>query len=96
VVLVVTDGEPTAHLEADGYAAFDWPPSPQTLAATVGEVDRRRAEEVGRQPQLGELLREAEVHRDDGERDDSRRHHAHGQGECDPAFQLRVHAVSFA
>jgi len=40
VVLVVTDGEPTAHLEADGYAAFDYPPSPQTLAATVGEVDR--------------------------------------------------------
>jgi uncharacterized protein with von Willebrand factor type A (vWA) domain len=40
VVLVVTDGEPTAHLEPDGYAAFDYPPSPQTLAATVAEVDR--------------------------------------------------------
>ena len=40
VVLVVTDGEPTAHLEPDGYAAFDYPPSPQTLAATVGEVDK--------------------------------------------------------
>ena len=40
VVLVVTDGEPTAHLEPDGEALFDYPPSPQTLAATVGEVDR--------------------------------------------------------
>ena len=43
VVLVVTDGEPTAHLEPDGYAAFDYPPSPQTLSATVGEVDRLAA-----------------------------------------------------
>ncbi|MBL8927270.1 MAG: hypothetical protein JNM77_13685, partial [Pseudonocardia sp.] len=25
---------------ADGYATFDYPPSAQTLAATVGEVDR--------------------------------------------------------
>jgi uncharacterized protein with von Willebrand factor type A (vWA) domain len=40
VVLVVTDGEPTAHLEADGEAVFDWPPSPQTLRATIGELDR--------------------------------------------------------
>jgi uncharacterized protein with von Willebrand factor type A (vWA) domain len=40
VVLVVTDGEPTAHLEADGEAVFDWPPSPQTVRATVGAVDR--------------------------------------------------------
>ncbi len=40
VVLVVTDGEPTAHLEPDGYAAFDYPTSPETLRATVAEVDR--------------------------------------------------------
>jgi uncharacterized protein with von Willebrand factor type A (vWA) domain len=40
VVLVVTDGEPTAHLRPDGEAVFDYPPSPQTLHATVGEVDR--------------------------------------------------------
>jgi uncharacterized protein with von Willebrand factor type A (vWA) domain len=39
VVLVVTDGEPTAHLEPDGHAAFDYPPSPETLRATLGEVD---------------------------------------------------------
>ena len=40
VVLVVTDGEPTAHLQPDGHALFDYPPSPHTLAATVAEVDR--------------------------------------------------------
>ncbi|MGD9530556.1 hypothetical protein [Pseudonocardia sp.] len=40
VVLVVTDGEPTAHLEPDGHAVFDYPPSPETLRATVGEIDR--------------------------------------------------------
>ena len=40
VVLVVTDGEPTAHLTRDGYAAFDWPPSPETVEATMAEVDR--------------------------------------------------------
>jgi uncharacterized protein with von Willebrand factor type A (vWA) domain len=40
VVLVVTDGEPTAHLEPDGEAYFDYPPSPYTLRATVGELDR--------------------------------------------------------
>jgi uncharacterized protein with von Willebrand factor type A (vWA) domain len=40
VLLVVTDGEPTAHLEPDGRAAFDYPTSPETLRATVAEVDR--------------------------------------------------------
>lgn len=40
VVLVVTDGEPTAHLEPDGHATFDWPTSPATLRATVAELDR--------------------------------------------------------
>jgi uncharacterized protein with von Willebrand factor type A (vWA) domain len=39
VVLVVTDGEPTAHLEPDGEAFFDYPPSPATIRATVQEVD---------------------------------------------------------
>jgi uncharacterized protein with von Willebrand factor type A (vWA) domain len=39
VVLVVTDGEPTAHLEPDGTASFDYPPSPTTIALTVAEVD---------------------------------------------------------
>jgi uncharacterized protein with von Willebrand factor type A (vWA) domain len=40
VVLVVTDGEPTSHLDADGSMIFDWPPSRETLRATVAEVDR--------------------------------------------------------
>jgi len=40
VVLVVTDGEPTAHLEADGTPFFCWPPMPMTIAKTVAEVER--------------------------------------------------------
>lgn len=40
VVLVVTDGEPTAHLEPHGHAVFDYPPSRETLQATVAEIDR--------------------------------------------------------
>ena len=39
VVLVVTDGEPTAHLEPDGSPTFQWPTTNATLRATVGEVD---------------------------------------------------------
>jgi len=39
VVLVVTDGEPTAHLQDDGQATFWWPPLPETIRATVHEVD---------------------------------------------------------
>lgn len=39
VVLVVTDGEPTAHLEPDGEAVFQYPPTPRTLSATLSEVD---------------------------------------------------------
>jgi uncharacterized protein with von Willebrand factor type A (vWA) domain len=39
VLLVVTDGEPTAHLEPDGEAVFSYPPLPQTLALTVREMD---------------------------------------------------------
>jgi uncharacterized protein with von Willebrand factor type A (vWA) domain len=40
VVLVVTDGEPTAHLLPDGRATFAWPPEPETLELTLAEVDR--------------------------------------------------------
>jgi uncharacterized protein with von Willebrand factor type A (vWA) domain len=46
VVLIVTDGEPTAHLRRDGQSSFDWPPAPETLELTLAEVDkmtRRRA-----------------------------------------------------
>src|SRR5215217_6969344 len=40
VVLVVTDGEPTAHLEDDGTPYFCWPPMPETIARTVAEMER--------------------------------------------------------
>ena len=42
VVLVVTDGEPTAHLEADGHPTFHWPARPETVRATVAQVDELR------------------------------------------------------
>src|ERR1022692_2639520 len=40
VVLIVTDGEPTAHLRRDGQSSFDWPPAPETLELTLAEVDK--------------------------------------------------------
>ncbi len=39
VLLIVTDGEPTSHLEPDGEPWFDYPPSPLTIAHTVRELD---------------------------------------------------------
>lgn len=40
VLLVVTDGEPTAHLLAEGESWFCWPPDPETIRVTVAELDR--------------------------------------------------------
>jgi uncharacterized protein with von Willebrand factor type A (vWA) domain len=40
IVLIITDGEPTAHLRRDGSSWFDWPPSPETLELTMAEVDK--------------------------------------------------------
>lgn len=40
VLLVVTDGEPTAHLLRHGEAWFSYPPEPETLRSTVAELDR--------------------------------------------------------
>ena len=40
VVLVVTDGEPTAHLEPDGYPWFAYPPERRTIELTLTEVTR--------------------------------------------------------
>ncbi len=40
VVLIVTDGEPTAHLLPSGRPWFAWPPEPETITATLAEVDR--------------------------------------------------------
>lgn len=39
-VIVVTDGEPTAHCEADGQAYFSYPPTYRTYAETLKEVMR--------------------------------------------------------
>ncbi|GIG29404.1 vWA domain-containing protein [Cellulomonas marina] len=39
VLLVVTDGEPTAHLQPDGEAVFQYPPDPRTIALAVHELD---------------------------------------------------------
>ncbi|MFE3461938.1 VWA domain-containing protein [Nocardiopsis aegyptia] len=38
-VLVVTDGEPTAHVGEDGDARFSWPPAPRTVEVTLAELD---------------------------------------------------------
>ena len=40
VVLIITDGEPTAHLEQDGTPSFMWPTLPETVQATIAEADR--------------------------------------------------------
>ena len=39
MLLVVTDGEPTAHLEPDGEVWFSYPPHPLTIAHSVRELD---------------------------------------------------------
>jgi uncharacterized protein with von Willebrand factor type A (vWA) domain len=40
VVMLVTDGEPTAHLLRDGTSWFSWPPERETLSLTMAEVDK--------------------------------------------------------
>ncbi len=39
VVMIITDGEPTAHLQSDGDWWFSWPPDSETIARTLAEVD---------------------------------------------------------
>jgi uncharacterized protein with von Willebrand factor type A (vWA) domain len=39
VLLIVTDGEPTAHLEPDGEVLFDYPPHPLTIAYSIRELE---------------------------------------------------------
>jgi uncharacterized protein with von Willebrand factor type A (vWA) domain len=39
VLLVVTDGEPTSHLEPGGEVYFEYPPHPLTVAYAVRELD---------------------------------------------------------
>jgi uncharacterized protein with von Willebrand factor type A (vWA) domain len=63
IVMVVTDGEPTAHLSPDGGWWFDWPPSRETVTETVAQVDamtRRRVPiswfRLGDEPRLERFL----------------------------------------
>ena len=39
-IIIITDGEPTAHVESNGEIFFSWPPTPQTWDATLREVLR--------------------------------------------------------
>jgi len=39
VVLIVTDGEPTAHLIGGNQAFFQWPTTVETVRATIAQVD---------------------------------------------------------
>jgi uncharacterized protein with von Willebrand factor type A (vWA) domain len=39
VLLIVTDGEPTSHLESNGEVFFDYPPHPLTVAYAIRELD---------------------------------------------------------
>jgi uncharacterized protein with von Willebrand factor type A (vWA) domain len=39
VLLIVTDGEPTSHLEPDGDVYFSYPPDPLTIAYSVRELE---------------------------------------------------------
>ncbi|CCH76808.1 conserved hypothetical protein [Nostocoides japonicum T1-X7] len=39
VLLIVTDGEPTSHLEPDGEVMFSYPPHPLTIAYSIRELD---------------------------------------------------------
>jgi len=39
-IIVITDGEPTAHVLEGGEVFFDYPPARETIEATLGEVVR--------------------------------------------------------
>lgn len=46
IVMVVTDGEPTAHLEGDGGWWFNWPPDYETIDLTVKAIDEMTRRKV--------------------------------------------------
>jgi len=39
-IIMITDGEPTAHITPDGYPFFNYPPARETIEATLREVLR--------------------------------------------------------
>ena len=67
VLLIVTDGEPTSHLEANGEVYFEYPPHPLTVAYSVRELDN--SGRLGAQMtffRLGDRRRAGALHRLDG------------------------------
>mgnify|MGYP000064772337 CR=1 FL=1 len=72
VLLVVTDGEPTSHLESSGEVFFSYPPHPLTVAHAVRELDNARRLgaqttffRLGEDPGLARFI-ESMAHRVDG------------------------------
>jgi uncharacterized protein with von Willebrand factor type A (vWA) domain len=45
-IVMITDGEPTAHIEPDGSVFVDYPPVRETVRATLAEVARCTAEGI--------------------------------------------------
>ncbi|HUE59963.1 MAG TPA: VWA domain-containing protein [Acidimicrobiales bacterium] len=45
-VIMITDGEPTAHILPDGQPFFSYPPAPETIRATLSEVVRATREGI--------------------------------------------------
>ena len=45
-IIMITDGEPTAHIEADGHVSFNYPPTPETRDATLREVMRCTRDDI--------------------------------------------------
>ena len=39
-IIMITDGEPTAHIAADGHPEFNYPPTRETVESTLHEVMR--------------------------------------------------------
>jgi len=63
IVMVVTDGEPTAHLVGNGDWWFNWPPEDETIELTVQAIDEMTRRKVaitwfrlGDDPQLERFL----------------------------------------
>ncbi len=63
IVMVVTDGEPTAHLIGQGDWWFNWPPEQETIELTVQAIDEMTRRKVaitwfrlGDDPQLARFL----------------------------------------
>ncbi|MGE0305616.1 MAG: hypothetical protein AB7Q27_07645, partial [Acidimicrobiia bacterium] len=45
-IIMITDGEPTAHITADGTPFFSYPPDPETIELTLREVARATREGI--------------------------------------------------